>query len=55
MLSDSKFQLKQAEENLSRTRLNLERLGEKAMELVNMAIATVFIEIYCERRADYIT
>lgn len=32
-LSDSKFQLLQAEENLSRTKLDLQRLGEKVIEL----------------------
>lgn len=33
-LSDSKFQLLQAEENLSRTKLDLQRLGAKVEELV---------------------
>lgn len=33
-LSDSKFQLLQAEENLSRTKLDLQRLGAKVVELV---------------------
>ena len=33
-LSDNMFQLLQAEENLSRTKLDLQRLGEKDVELV---------------------
>ncbi|KAK0750953.1 hypothetical protein B0T18DRAFT_485660 [Schizothecium vesticola] len=35
-LSDSKFQLLQAEENFSRTKLDLQRLGEKVVELGDM-------------------